>query len=132
MATLQSSTLKSVKDAKTKVQEMQEALIEMQEKMNALLALDSTTQNMNIVAYPKIKDLDDFSNVFAIAVYKVLIKMPFGGVGDIEEVKFHVWVLFLESLNKALQLAEAYYNAIENLADQRGVLPKPFVSAEFR
>ena len=51
---------------------------------------------------------------------------------SLADAQLDIWTAFLGALNRALQACEIFYGQIEALADQRGVIPKVFVSADLR
>jgi len=129
---MQSRILSRIQMAETKLFEIHKESKELLQDLEQLLSDGNATQNINILAFTKIKAVDDKCTTFKGRVNAVVKNFSDGVECAGETLKFRLWTAYLEAMNKALKACDVYYEKLAETADQRGKLPNAFVSAPFR
>jgi hypothetical protein len=129
---IQKRIISRIQMAQNKLSDIQKGGRELMQDLDQLLSEGAATQNINILAFTKIKAVDDKCTAFKGRIIAVVKSFSDGLESTGENLKFRLWIVYLETLNKVLQACDKYYDRLAATADQRGKLPNAFVSAPFR
>ena len=129
---MQQRILSRIQMAQTKLFEIQKEGRELVKDFEHLLSEGTATQNINILAFTKIKAVDDKCTAFKGRINGIVKSFSDGVECAGEHLKLRLWTAYLEAMNKVLKSCDLYYEKLSETADQRGKLPNAFVSASFR
>jgi hypothetical protein len=95
-------------------------------------AENKANQNIEFTMFPILKDCNSYGMDLFEGLLTLLRKATNDHHHVLPDLQMHIWTSYLGALDKAIKSCETFYNTIELMADQRGNLPKMFISKEFR
>lgn len=134
VAKIQSLVLENEKTSKDALDQIDQLGKEIQDELEQILsALPSAPQNLDVKSFPKMKIVDQKCTEYSDKILHTLQAITGGRSDAVVHLKLQLWTTYLEALNKILKASDSYYSRLgEDMADSRGVLPKPYVDAGFR
>jgi hypothetical protein len=131
---MQQKVLAGENDIRGSLDELHTLGQELQQEMsNVSSSFDGSQPNLEFKAFPIMKKCDKTCAFYMDKLLKVLRSTTSERSIALAELQLQLWTAYLGALGKTLKACDAYYNKVaEEMADQRGVVPKMFVSAALR
>jgi hypothetical protein len=134
VAKIQSLVLENEKANKDVLDEIDQQGKDIQDELDQILSsLPTSPQNLDVKTFPKMKNVDQLCTDYSDKLLRTLQTIAGGRSDALVHLKLRLWTAYLEALNKILKACDSYYSTLgDDMADSRGVLPKPYVDAGFR
>lgn len=134
MKSIQEKILANEKDAREALDgflAVKDALLEDMEQISSTSS-SSPSPNVEFKLFPILKQCDQQCIGLMDECLQMLRIASSEHHHALADLQMHLWTSYLGGLNRALKACNTYYTKIGDHADQRGVLPKMFVSADLR
>ena len=131
---MQTNVLENESDIRVTLDELQKVAADLLNEMaNFSASFDAAKPNLELRAFPMLKDVDKMCTGYVEKLLDVLKATTDEKSCHLADLQMHIWTSYLIALNKSLKATDTYYTKMmEELADQAGVFPKIFISAELR
>eukprot|EP00980_Cylindrotheca_fusiformis_P011098 scaffold2553_cov138-Cylindrotheca_fusiformis.AAC.6 len=134
MRSIQERILSNEKDARVALDGLIAAKAGLLEDMEQIGSTGSpnTALNVDLKLFPILKKCDEQCITLMDEILKMLRIASSEKHHALADLQMHLWTSYLAGLNRALKACNEYYTNIGEYVDQRGCLPKIFLSPELR
>jgi hypothetical protein len=134
MRKIQEKVLVNEKDARVALDGIHSVKTALLKDIDQIASTSSSSRapNVEFKLFPILKQCDHQCISLMDESLQILRSTSSENHHALADLQMHLWTSYLGTLNKALKACNAYYTKVEDHADQRGVLPKMFVSADLR